>query len=83
VIRWQHIGSHPTGASAQVSNRILLENVTAKGQTFKIHVSLFTLESNTPIASINKEVRVHPGTQALDVYPEILQIRLWGHGDRA
>ena len=77
VIRWQHIDSRTSGTAAEVSDRILLENVSAKEQSLKIRVALFAMDGNAPVASSETAVRAHPGTQAVDVSLKFAPVKLW------
>ncbi len=77
VVRWQHIDSHPSSTSVEVSNRIMLENVSAKEQSFKIKVAVFAMDGNAPVTFAEKEVRARPGDQAVDISLKFAPVKLW------
>lgn len=77
VIRWQHIDSRPSGTVAHVSDRILLENVSAKEQTFNLRALVFELNGKAPLASAEREVLVRPGRQAVDLSLEFSSLKRW------
>jgi beta-glucuronidase len=77
VIRWQHIDSRSSGTSAEVSSHIMIENVSAKEQSLKIRIAVFTMEGNAPLTSAETEVRAHPGTQTVHVSLQFAPVKLW------
>lgn len=78
VIRWQHIDSHPSGSSADITDRVLLQNVSGKEQAFHIHQAVFPADGSEPVASADRDIQAHPGNQTLEVTLQIPEVRLWG-----
>jgi beta-glucuronidase len=77
VARWQHIDSRPTGSSAEVSDRIMVENLSAKERTFKVRIAIFAVDGNDPVSSGEKEVRLASGAHAVDVSLKLNAVKLW------
>jgi beta-galactosidase/beta-glucuronidase len=77
VVRWQHINSRPSGTTAAISNRILLENVSSKEQAIKVRASVFAMDSDVPLTFVEKELNARPGTQTVDISLMLDKVKLW------
>ncbi len=78
VIRWQHIDSRLDGASASITDHILLENVTSKSRTVKIRVAVYASDGDSPVATEDQKILAHPGAQTVEAALQIPAVKLWG-----
>jgi hypothetical protein len=77
LIRRQQIRSKPSADSAEVSDEILVENLTPTEQTLKLTMAIVREDNNASISTIEKEVKVHAGVQRLTISTQFSGIHLW------
>ncbi|HEX4020915.1 MAG TPA: glycoside hydrolase family 2 TIM barrel-domain containing protein [Acidobacteriaceae bacterium] len=81
LVRWQHIDSTVSGSqaqvSAQISDRVAIENYSRKKEELKIHLAVYSQTGGTPIASATQTIAVTPGRQEVVVPLTIQNPHLW------
>jgi beta-glucuronidase len=63
LIRWQHIDTAVSGANAEVSDRVRIENHGRRAETLILTTQIFPQNGGPPVASVTKTVSIEPGVQ--------------------